>query len=130
MYLALRAAIQHGLVAVEELLGMRNPVVSTDVIQQAKSFVARTLSMANFVAKLGFLHQDLPIVKSARRLLSSLKLGRSLEQDRVGVDRVSVPMTLNEAITRIIGPAVPGANAAANGESGVTTRPVELKRAA
>ena len=131
MYIALRAAVQYGLPAVEELLGMKNPLQSGGIIQQAYSFVARTLSMANFMAKLGFLNQELPIFESARRLLGSLKLGRSLEQNRVeaGVDRVSVPMTLNEAITSIIGPAVPGANAQ-NVESGATTRPVELKRAA
>jgi len=130
MYLALRAAIQHGIPAVEELLGMRNPAQDVDANQQASSFAARTLSLANFMAKLGFLNQDLPIFDSARRLLRFFKLGRPQEHDRVqaGVERAGVP-TLNEAITRIIGPAVPGARARKI-ESENTARQVELKHAA
>jgi len=48
MNLALRAALDHGIELVEELLGLKNPVESVKGVEHAKAFAARSLSAANY----------------------------------------------------------------------------------
>ena len=67
MNLALRAALDHGMELVEEILGLKNPVEDVNGVEHAKALAARILSAGNFVAKIGGLYQDLPALAMPAR---------------------------------------------------------------
>ena len=56
MNLALRAAVQQGLPAIEELLGLRTVPADSDVTGSANALIAQTLNSANAMLQWGFEH--------------------------------------------------------------------------
>ncbi len=73
--LALRAAMQHGLPAAEELLGLRNAPADGDLDQHAHKLMAQTLHTANLMREWGFEHQDLEIFSRALKVLKVIQFG-------------------------------------------------------
>ena len=108
--LVLRITIQHGLKVMEELLGIRNPISEFDSQSQAKSYEAQIMSAGNFVAKIGFLHQQAAYaISSARHVLQSIKLGGEDQVDddaRRGLEGMSMGRSLTETFMEIAGPDI------------------------
>jgi len=106
MYLALRAAVQHGMSAVEELLGIKKVPMDSDVKKQAGASVAQILSTGNFLMKLGFGHQELPALSRALRALKGAKPSSAqdqLVQPRMKVGQEGRARTVSESLMRITG---------------------------
>ena len=80
MNLALRAVWDWGLPAVEQFLGLSNPGAnSASIGQQVSALVPKILSTANFLLKMGFVHQNLPPISMAVRVL---RIGKSVGSPR------------------------------------------------
>lgn len=63
-----------------------NPVVDVNGVEHGKALAARILSAANFVAKIGGIHQDLPALANARQVLTMLGGGQRKEKTASGLD--------------------------------------------
>jgi len=97
MNLALRATMDHGIEAAEEFLGLKFPAVKPTILSEAEDFAAMVLSTGNFLAKMNFLHQDLPGLAEARSCLRSRKAsGRQPKADRSA--KPTVTYSVSEAI--------------------------------
>ena len=111
---ALRAAYHHGIEVVEALLGMKDPVEDSNAVEPGRALAARILSAANFVAKIGGTHQDLPTLANARQLLSSVGGGKWKhsnqpgmdDDDRRGLGGMSLGRSLSETFMEISRPDV------------------------
>ena len=103
MNLALRATMQGGIRAAEELLGLRNPVEDSAAAVHARALASRILSNANFMAKLGFMNQDLPAMEHALRALRAFKpeSDASKRQADTMVDAMSVVASIKRAFADI-----------------------------
>ena len=93
MYLALRATVNYVIEAAEELLGLRAPDARSTVKHQSQAFAAKILSLANFAARMGFLHQDLPIFRHAFRVLKALRIGNKTEANRAPEINLSIRLS-------------------------------------
>ena len=131
MNLALRATLQGGIRAAEELLGMRNPVEDSAAAVHARAFASRILSNANFMAKLGFLNQSLPATDKALRVLRAFKPERGQQTDHASrqVNPVSTAMAVSESINRIL-TDVDGRGAVRLGQQPATSVDAQLLNAA
>ena len=111
---ALRAAYHHGIDVVEALLGMKDPVEDSNAVEHGRALAARILSAANFVAKIGGIHQDLPALANARQLLSSVGGGQWKhsnqpgmdDDDRRGIGGMSLGRSLRETFMELVRPDV------------------------
>jgi hypothetical protein len=104
--LALRAAVQYGLPAVEELLGRRNAPGDSDVIGQARALIAQTLSTANLMYQWGFAHQNLAIFSRALRVLPLARSDfarQQLNSSMTAVERRDLAKALSESVMRLVG---------------------------
>jgi hypothetical protein len=107
---ALRAAYHHGIDVVEALLGMKDPLEDSNGVEHGRALAARFLSAANFVAKIGGIHQDLPALANARQLLSSVGRGQWKhsnqpgmdDDDRRGLGGMSLGRSLSETFMEIV----------------------------
>jgi hypothetical protein len=99
MNLALRATLHGGIAAAEEFLGLKNPVEDSGAAVHARAFASRIMSNANFMAKLGFMNQDMPAMEHALRALRTVK---SLQDDvsEKQVDPIGDAMSVAESIRR------------------------------
>jgi hypothetical protein len=105
MNLALRATMHEGISAAEQLLGLSNPVEDSGASDHAGALASRILSNANFMAKLGFLNQNLPATDKALRVLRAFKPARGQQPDHATkrqVNPVSPAMAVSESINRIL----------------------------
>ena len=79
--LALRITVASGLDAAEEYLGVGSEgsegseATEPKRVEQAAALAARILSTGNFLAKMGFLHQKLPALTAALRVLRLQRSG-------------------------------------------------------
>lgn len=110
MNLALRAAFQHGLPAVEQLLGPSTAPASadSDVAAQATALIAQTLKSANLMIEWGFGHQDLEVFSRALHVLrfaKSASAQQELEGARASRERMSQDLAkaLSDSAKRIVG---------------------------
>ena len=101
MYLALRATMNYGIEAAEELLGLRDPDPKATPDHQGQAFAARILSMANFAARMGFLHQDLPIFRHAFRVLKALRINKRTEANRQAPE-INVSIGLSQSFADVL----------------------------
>ena len=108
LYIVLRAAFHHGLQVVEEFLGIRNPIVEFNSQEEAKAYEARVLSAGNYMAKIGYLHQNQAYaISSARHVLQSIKIGGEdkLDDDaRRGLEGMSMGRSMTETYLEIVRP--------------------------
>jgi hypothetical protein len=135
MNLALRATVQEGISAAEELLGLKNPVEDSGASGHAHAIAGRILSNANFLTKLGFLNQELPATKSALSVLRAFKLERGQQPDttserQVGQMSASMAVALSIGRSLEVGSSVFGIGKQSPAfETAKRTRSRRLKRA-
>ena len=84
--LVLRAAFDYGIQEAEELLGLKNPVQQSNGAQHARALAGRILRAGNFAAQIGLIHQDLPALTNARRLLRKVGGGQWKEGNSAALD--------------------------------------------
>jgi len=84
--LVLRAAFDYGIEEAEEMLGSKNPVQESNGAQHARELAGRILRAGNFAAQIGFIHQDLPALTNARRLLRKVGGRQWTEGNSVALD--------------------------------------------
>ena len=117
MYLALRATMNDGIEAAEELLGLRAPAAQSNTERQGQALAARIMGMASFAARMGFLHQDLPIFRHAFRIMKVLRTSRRMEA-AAPVPEINLSVRLNQAFAAGIARPSPGPNRISRRASG------------
>lgn len=103
--LAYRAAVEHGIKAVERLLGMENRLMKKNINEMAEEIARLILDEGLFALQLGFQNQDLPALKNALSVVRMLNSGRGCRKTGTTVrnangvsDAVAVSASLSNPV--------------------------------